>query len=292
MGIVSLQPYAPGLITGDPIAIQSGTGLSLPGVESILEYNGAYLNIRDSLDTIMVTQIDGLSDADVRDAREDNPAQHGETYFDAFYSGRTIVLTGKIRAHRLAKLRDLQQGLRQIFADLSQELPLIFHAGRYESDVFINCKKSQPIVWAEAQTDLRYMRDFQITLRASNPRFLSLQPVSFQLGINMQASIENHGNFPAQPIITLDGGPITTPTIRNETTGDQIIFSGNVAASERITIDIANHRLVDANGVNVFKRLSIASDWLEIVPGQNVISVSSPNPSNASATFTYRHTYM
>src|SRR3954449_8748285 len=110
--VLSLSEPQYGLTMGDASGIVPGTGASgPPGVESVLEYNGSYLNVRDWIETYLVTAIDGLADADVRDARDVNPQQHGETYFDAFYGGRSVVLTGKIRAMTLAKLRDMQQGL-------------------------------------------------------------------------------------------------------------------------------------------------------------------------------------
>lgn len=178
MGIVVLPAYEAGLTSGDPDIALPGTGEALPGgVETILEYNGAYLNIRDWIDTYLVTQIDGLGDADLRDSREVNPGSHGETYFQSYYGGRTIVLSGRIRAHTLGKLRDMQMGLKQMFWDTSVERALIFRTGNINRDAMIFCKKSQPIVMSEIQQDFRFYRDFQITLRASNPRFYSVLEV-------------------------------------------------------------------------------------------------------------------
>jgi hypothetical protein len=177
-GIVSLPQVQTGLLSGDPVSYLAGTGQSGPrGIEAFFEYNGAYLNIHDWLDTFIIQSIDGLNDADVRDAREVNPGRHGETAFDAYYGGRTLVLSGKIRASSIEKLRDMQQGLRQIFTDLSQERPLIIRSGDINSDLQIYCRKNQPLVMAEAQADKRFERAFQVTLRASNPRFTSFVEV-------------------------------------------------------------------------------------------------------------------
>jgi hypothetical protein len=174
MSIVSLKPRVVGLTSGSSDKLTLGTGHARPGgVESVFEYNGALLNVRDWYDTFIITSIDGLGDADVRDSRDVNPGRHGETYFNAYYGGRTIVISGKIRAFSLSKLRDMQQGLKQIFGNLSQESPLYIRTGDINRDVFIYCKKSAPIAMAEAQTNFEYTREFQITLRASNPRFLS-----------------------------------------------------------------------------------------------------------------------
>jgi len=177
--IATLLSGTEGLATGSSHEALPGSGKSGPrGVESVLEYNGAFLNVRDWIDTYLVTTIGGLDDADVRDSREVNPGYHGETAFPGFYGGRTITLSGKVYAHTLFKLRDMQQGLRQAFAQLDRELPLVFRTNSPDLDMMINCKKSQAIQMADEQrTANHFERQFQITLRASNPRFLSVVKV-------------------------------------------------------------------------------------------------------------------
>lgn len=172
--ILSLPSAATGLVAGSVELALEGTGNSGPGgVESVFIYNGVYLNIREWIDTFLVTNIEGLADADVRDAREANPGRHGETYFESFYGGRTLTLSGKIRAHNINKLRDMEQGLRQAFNDIDTEKPLIIRNTNFGRDMMISCKKIQPVNIPERQDNFKFERDFQITLRASNPRFLS-----------------------------------------------------------------------------------------------------------------------
>jgi hypothetical protein len=165
-----------GIGTGQPDDGLPGSGRSGPrGIESVIEYNGLYLNVRDWVDTYLVTQIGGLDDADIRDSREVNPGFHGETAFMSFYGGRTITLTGKIYCKTLFKLRDMQQALRQAFAQLDEERPLIFRTPDPNLDMMLYCKKSQQIQMLDEQrTANHFERAFQITLRAGNPRFLSV----------------------------------------------------------------------------------------------------------------------
>lgn len=174
MPFSSALPASIGLGSGDSASLVAGTGISgPPGVEAVLTYNSITMNVRNWLETYIINSIDGLADADVRDQREVNPQQHGETALDAFYGGRTVVLNGKIRAFSLDKMRDMQQALREAFADLTTEMPLIFHAKNSNYDLVLNCKKAQPIAMVEQQTNFNHERDFQVTLRASNPRFVS-----------------------------------------------------------------------------------------------------------------------
>jgi hypothetical protein len=226
MTIVSTPTWPIGLTGGRSDALVQGTGRARPGgVESIFEFNGALLNVRDWWDTFLITSIDGLADPDVRDSRDVNPGRHGETYFNAYYGGRTIVITGKIRAFSLSKLRDMQMGLKRIFADLSGEIPLYIRSGNVRTDVFIYVKKSQPIVMAEQQVDFNYTRDFQITLRASNPRFLSYLEERF----NYSSAWTPLANPPISQVQAVN--LIDNPTAySNSTTGwsDQSGISGAV----------------------------------------------------------------
>jgi len=184
--LATLLGASESLATGSAREALEGSGHSGPtGIESVFEYNGIFLNVREWIDTYLVTTIGGLDDADVRDSRELNPGYHGETPFPGFYGGRTITLTGKVYAHTLFKLRDMQQGLRQAFADLSQELPLVFRTPNPNLDMLIYCKKSQAIQMAEEQrTANHFERAFQIILRASNPRFLSVVKVHSSLNFS------------------------------------------------------------------------------------------------------------
>jgi hypothetical protein len=175
---IVLPKITPGLGSGDPDQALVGSGESMPpGLEAILEYEGLYLGDTHVVDKIRVNEIAGLDDADVRDSREANPAAHGETPFDAYYGGRTLVITGRIEAYSLQKLRDIQQALRQAFSEL-EEKPLIFRTGNWDRDVMIWCRKINPIQMREIQQNFNYYRDFQVTVRASNPRFLSFRQLA------------------------------------------------------------------------------------------------------------------
>lgn len=177
---------SPGLTTGYSDRIDTTDQVGRPGgIESIFEYNGTYLNVRSWFDTYLINQIDGLADIDVRDSREVNPGRDGETAFSAYYGGRTITLTGKIRAQTLAKMRNMEMGLKQIFSDINQEFPLIVRTGDTSRDVMIYCKKSQPLVMTEVQQDMTYRRDFQVTLRASRPFFVSFNLTSIRSSFDL-----------------------------------------------------------------------------------------------------------
>ena len=204
----------------------------------MIEYNSLFMNVRDWIDTFLVTPIGGLEDADVGDSREVNPGYHGETPFIGLYGGRTITLSGKVYCTTLFKLRDMQQALRQAFSDVSQEYPLIFRAPTPDNDQMIYCKKSQPLQMADEQrTANHFERAFQIVLRASNPRFVSSNQARFEKtfpGATYDAiafTPVNNGNFNAQPEIYVVG-PTTTLALVNEANGNVMTLQAPIPAGE------------------------------------------------------------
>jgi phage-related protein len=270
--------------SGGPVA---GTQLAVPGgVESILEYNSLLLNVRKWWDTYLVTEIDGLDDADIRDARDQNPVDHGETAFDSYYGGRTITLSGKIRAYSLSKMRDLEQAMRSAFGDLQEHL-LVVRGATPAQDVAIYCKKYQKLTIKEAQTDMRHQRDFQVSLRASDPFLMSY--LEHYAPVVMAASpstisVLNAGNFASRPRYKVIG-PITNPIILNSTTGKQMKLNGVIAAGQVVEIDVRRKTVQDSAGVNKFSMLDVTSDWATLAAGTNSLQISGTGITAGTTAF-------
>jgi hypothetical protein len=278
-GITSLQSVIQGLASGSANFRILGTKHSGPvGIESIIEYRSAnpiYLNVADWIDTFLVTSIDGLDGADMRTSAQQNPGEHGETPSDPLYGGRTLVMTGKQYAKTIWKLRDMQQGLRGSFMDIKHEYPLIFHAVDPADDLMIMCKLASKIAIVDQQTTRNdFQRDFQIPLRASNPRFLGAvrQVSEFTQAAatydNIAMTLYNTGNFEAQTTIELTG-PMTNPTISNEDNSTAAIISGTIPAGETWVLENAGpakrmYRKSDQS--NRFPYLATTSMWMLLDP--------------------------
>lgn len=319
-GITSFPPAQVGLTSGAADRFLLGTGRGAPsGVESIFEYNGSLFNVRSWQDTFLVISIDGLADPDIRDQREVNPGRHGETFYDAFYGGRTIVLTGRIRAGNIRKLRDMQMGLKQVFGDLSKELPLYFRTGDVARDLFINCKKSQPIVMAETQANFQYTRDFQVTLRASSPFFKSyMEQWSTHAASVGNFTLTHEGNAPSLPRVRIHG-PLTaasnngpaitilaryTDTLGRQSTtevtlnayggGTSAIPSGHYIELDSESRTVAEYLESDNSFVrNAYEQFDVSSEWLEIgVLGDTVFEITRYTASNPQIEVFYRHTFL
>lgn len=158
---------------GDPDVAITGSGFSVPrGLEAVFSYNGLVMNDLTVYDKYRVMSIDGLADPDIRDLREDKPGDDGEDAFGSLYSGRTISMKVRVEAYSLEKLRDMEEALRTAFVNMTEQ-PLYFLTGDPEKDHYINCRKNASLTKEEdvSTMNFRHWRDWQITLRASDPRF-------------------------------------------------------------------------------------------------------------------------
>jgi hypothetical protein len=248
---IVLPPKEATLGQGHPTLADMGSGYSVPGgIESIFEYNGLLLNDRSTVDRYRVREVEGLWDADVRDAREANPSDHGETDYESFYGGRTIAMRVRIEAHTLRKLRDMQQAFRTAFLDL-QEKPLYIHSGTLARTVKIECKKSVALAGPESQTDYNFFREVLLTMRASQPEFRSLYNYTKNIQVNR----------------------ISNPIFRTNTTGWSSVGGSTVFA--RVTGGWSSHGIAslryqhsDAGGATIGVRTLSGTSGIPVTPGQ------------------------
>ena len=257
---------------GDPNISITGTGFSVPrGIESLLSYNGIVMNDLTVYDKYRVLAIDGLADPDIRDSREDKFSDDGEDTYDSYYGGRTIVLKVRVEAYQLDKLRDMEEALRTAFATLS-ESKLTFLTGDPEKNHYIDCKKSESLTKTEdvESINYRHFRDWQITLRASDPRFYRSKRKTLINKLN----VVNIGNFSSYPKIKIFG-PLENIALYNSQAPEpynNIIFkeSYSLEDDEFIIIDSKKRTIVDNTGANQISNLDQSSNWIKIYPGNNI----------------------
>lgn len=273
MTIHSAKIFVPGPGDGQSGTLTlPGSGIAVPaGLDAVLEYNGLLMNVQKNIDRYRVTTIDGLYDADVRDTRDVNTNDDGEVPYNAFYGGRTIVIGGTIETYSVPKLRDMQQALRAAFVNIRNEYPLYFRTGNFQTDHYINCKKISSISGVEQQTNIRANRDFQVSLRASNPRFLSYYqknldilppvPVSSSNPYALTIAI-NIGNYFSQPIYRIWGPTTVGVTIINDDTGESFEISGSIAYDDYVDFDTAKRSLKNSVGNNLWNLLTDDSDYV------------------------------
>lgn len=101
--------------------------------------------------------------------------------------------------------------------------------------------------------------------------------------------ITNAGTFGTPPSIILTG-PTTNPVIENETTGKKLAFTRNgglsLTADETLTINcVAQTAIKTSAGVatSVKSKLSLDSEWWDVVPGVNDITLFDDSPDDITS---------
>ncbi len=228
-------------------------------------------------DVYRIMRMDGVGGLpDIRDSREINPSRHGETSLSSYFSGRPIVLDGRIEAGNLPKLRAMEYALRSAFSSLEDDW-LYFHAwGDSSLSTRIKCRTTGFSI-AESQDNKHYRRNFQITMRAPHPFFTSVASISDEevflqttAGTPNPITLTNNGNFQAYPVIRITG-PVTNPVIKNLTNNLQMTFTGAIATGTYVDVDVKNRTIIDSTGANRFALLNVSSDWIVLEPGANTI---------------------
>lgn len=261
------------------------------GLEAQFTFNDLVINNLSYADRYRLSKIDGLYDADVRDSREANPSRHGETAYENYYSGRTIVFYGTIESGNLSKLRNMTFDLQQAFADITENSLYISYTGEY--DTYISCKKYSSLDLSEIQDTRRPKRDFLLTLRASDPRYYSsqIQTVSISPTIDVlegrtyntifnrdysdypqldTVTITNNGNYFNLPDIKFIGA-ISNFVIINYTTGERLVVNTSLNSSDYYYYEQNTNSLVDSNGISRISSLDITSSNISLAPGDNII---------------------
>lgn len=317
-GIVSLPSAPIGLGTGSALERVIGTKLSGPqGIEAEIEYNSLFMNVREWIDTYLVTSIAGRDDADIRTSEDPNPGNHGVTSGKSLYGGRTIVLNGKIRTKTLWKLRDMESALKRAFRDPDTFYPLIIHTGSASNDMQIWCKKNQQIQMLDEQTTQEgFVRPFQITLRADFPFWTSYIEQVAQISPLTSAAttlvISQNGNRAAYPVIRIYG-PLNAAvnggraiSIKHEETGKMLWLKAKQSGTTLAVAD-GNYIELDATpGKRRAREFSVAtgamvgwvwdqfdenSDWIELLDGDlgNHITVDAEAGLGANSRFEVRY---
>jgi hypothetical protein len=143
-------------------------------LESTIVFNGLTMNDHSKRSLMVspfywyrVTSVDGIWDSPVRFETHPIPQKNGSRSGDAFYSGKTITISGQIVAVSLGTLHVAQRGLQQAFYDmLDYDLTFTMNG---EPNLFITCRKNQPIAMAETQETSDFRRSFVIQLIADDP---------------------------------------------------------------------------------------------------------------------------
>lgn len=289
--------------------IEVWNGSYYADLTEIINDDGSY----NSAGKYNVRSVSGLGSARVREITNRGPAQHGDTFLDFRYESRKIQLVFDGLGTTEATWHDRRAELLRIFKpsrsliqfrysrppdrvyqwDCSVSIP-----PQYSSDdrigfnqravVELTCHNpfpydpegvSVPFALSGGGTGFVVPMVFPITFGSSTLN------VTNTISLNDVAAVESY------PIIVLTG-PINTPVITNNTTGDTLAFTTNLGGGTTYTIDAryGYKSVIDQLGAIKTGDLSSTSDLatFNLAPGTNSITVTGTSASAATAiTFQY-----
>ncbi len=269
------------------------------GLEAVLEYGGLRIGDLTATDAYVVTEMSGLDDADIRDSRDVFPDRDGEIIGPMFLGGRTITVSGFIRARNFSQLRLMQSNLKAAMMPgaLYAEKRLYFRMANSTLDVYINARKSAPVQMPEKQVgfDSYATRPFLLTFRASDPRFLAVTTKTTTLLRNGTGTTVNAGNWRDYPTIAITG-PYTSGGLRvnNTSTGDTLNIASDIPASTTYNANTSAKTFYNlADSSNKYSALNYTSAWPTVEPGTNNWTVAdTTDASGAQVVITYRNAWI
>jgi len=280
-----------------------GDGTLYAGVEAVYQYNGLTLNDRSVINKYRITQVGGLAQPDIRDAREVRSGRDGERALQSFYAGRTITLGGRIEAinGQLHGLRQMTTALSGAFGTLTEK-PLYIDSGSLTGgrDTQIDCRPSQPIAMTDEIKTWYHYRDFLITLRASDPRIVS-QTLESQTwtatGTTATSALlythNNEGNYNADTVITLKG-PMTNPSWVLGSTTFAFVGGTTIPGGQQWIIDSKAGTVATSTGLNKFSLVAFTATMPYYVPGNNsfIFTATGLTAGTSQVTVAYRHSWI
>lgn len=261
---ILLEEFAQQLWAGDAQIHLPGTRKSAPlSLQALLKFNGITINDHKVIDHFRVTSVDGFHGTEIRHSEEPNPSDHGMTPLDNWLGGKTLIVSGIIKAGNIDKLSDMEEGLRTALYTMTEK-QFVVSVSDFARDVYINARPSDKLSIIEQQTNDRYEREFQFTLRASDPRWRSIMSTTHSVLFGYEDGFSTDsvaagswqrlsGNAP-----TISGGTLT-PDISTYNSL-RLAALGYQPTDSRQTIKITTPATMSANDiVALYKQIDLAN---------------------------------
>lgn len=261
---------------------------------------GIALNTTATPPFVDVYDVVGLDNSDFRTAERDWEGNDGGFIDAEFEKARTIVLTCTV----IATVDTLELYLDNLKANWGPRTALIkFYVkapGVQERFLFVK-PLGMKYHWT-APGRRTGQAEAQFTCFAEDPRiYQALQTESivqgattfpgfgfsfgFDFGFGGTSSttdgvnINNIGNR-SSPAVFRMAGPVTNPSILNDTTGDELKFTIDVLTGQTLVVD-TKYKTVRLDGVNRRNTL-IAPNWFQMQPGDNFIRYRAESGSGST----------
>jgi hypothetical protein len=228
------------------------------------EFNGLLM---DADSPVKVESIEGLYDADLRDAIVDRMLGHGSYISASFLESKVITITGNINAETAEDFSEAIAALRSSFSPLSVTEPLKFYLPG-ESERRINCLVSKRSFPVDNEFIHGRLARWAVQLLAGDPRVYSEE----EYEVSATGVIENAGDFPTDPLVVFEGASNNT-RITNITTLEFVQVNGAIGAGDTVVLDFIEKTVIES-GVSRYGDFSQAGNWWSLHPGGNDIGYS------------------
>jgi hypothetical protein len=203
------------------------------------------------------------------------PVGHGEFETPTFLGGRLVTLSGLVLASSDAGFEAAIADLTGLLADGSAaEMSVAQASGTLTATVRrAGAPDIQVLVYGETAR-------YQVQLWAADPRRYGADQATVGPGASL--SVAHDGNFPASPVVTVDG-PVSAPySVASQ--GHTVTVTQSLAGGETHTIDMATG-WVYLDG-DLQSGVTSAVDVFTIPPGAGV-TVTGPSTMTVDVTDTY-----
>lgn len=267
--------------------------------------SGVELNTSVSLPFVDITKVTGLDSAPYRETQRDHEGVDGGFMDAEFERGRSIVLEGTVYADT-ATMETYLDSLKENYAPSRTLIPFYLQPpGTGERVVFVKplgCRYDWETMRRTGQSAI------QFSMFAEDPRIYSselLQQViaqgvaaitgrGYNKGYNYtygatvtpsQTNCVNSGNRDTPVVMTITG-PVTNPTIFNDTEGTSLRFLLTLSATDTLVVDTQYHT-VRVNGVSRRGAL-VNPNWFFLHKGDNFLRYQADTVGSSTCTVAFR----
>jgi hypothetical protein len=252
-----------------------------------------------------ITQVSGLDNAPYRETKRDHEGTDGGFLDAEFETGRDITLVGTVYGNGF-DLETYLDSLKYNYGPVQTPIPFYYITENGSRRLLFVKPRGCRYDWTTARR--MSMTPVQFTMYAEDPRIYDVnqQSITFPIGgvvttgfsfnliFNLSFGgvsagtdgtfVTNFGNRPTPAIFTISG-PMDTPTIVNDTTGDQLQFNIVLAVGDVLVVDTANHT-VRLNGNTNRRNTLVQPNWFMLSPGQTFLRFRATSGSgNMVLTF-------
>ena len=280
-----------------------------------IEFAGLRLDGRQAGGSYEIQSVEGLADgAELRSANKARVARNGLVAGYSYLGGRTVTLTVEVTNFDSATFHAAVAALREAFAvkpgsteqAFTFQIPGIADGLTAQITARVN-RFSMPLshaYWADTATATIELvaTDPLIYSAAETTTPLTLSaassgmtfPITFPLtfgatGISGVTTVTNVGTAPSPPSFRIYG-PVTNPTLRNETQDKAVTVGLVLGADEYVDIDVQDRTVVLNGNINRYSSLTVAQ-WWELEPGDNQIRYLATAGSGVTADMYWRSAF-